>query len=736
MSLRINHNLAAINAHRNLINTTSALHSSMERLSSGFRINQGSDDPAGLVISEQFRAQIAGLDRAIENAEGSISMIQTAEGALTEINSLLVSMRELAIHAANEGFNDTDQLAADQAEIDNAIKTIDRIAANTQFGTKKLIDGTKSNSATITTANSSKVTIKESYMSDGQHSITATKVKESTASLNTTSLGLSLAGTNGDPYNLDEKIHDIDVVQASDVAKKTSGKVSIKDAWGNGLAIAATTGGATAEQAHVTTNGTIADVAVAADNVGTYTVVVNYQENGESPVGAQNLVINLEVGDEADDIAAKLQIAANSNEYLSGKVSFSGTGGAAESIHVWSAKTGAQYSVAVEGSSFQGSTGAAEAFFNFTSTNDRGISGNEMEIYARTATNSAGATKTLTVHASVYNNIDDLVTRITEELNAEFGEVKGDNTIDDVIAEVYDDEKIRFSTRDEGSFYELKIGEIDSTDKSLIKALNLSEDTLANTGTDALVSFDGYSNTIDKVMYGTTHEITLKNADEDDDSMGQVSMTVAKGLNGINVGNLLLDVQAARYDVRLDGGPSQTVVGGQDAVVFNADRTESMKVNYGLTSEGGTEEINNVDQSLVFQIGANVGQTAKIGLRGMAAAMLGKGIAGNMYRSLSDIDVTSVQGAQDAQTVIDAAINEVSTTRGTLGSFQKNTLESTLRNLRVASQNLTASEAAIRDTDMAEEMSTFTKNQILVQAGTAMLAQANQTPQVVLQLFG
>ncbi len=117
MALRINHNLAALNAHRNLLNTTNALNKSMQKLSSGFRINQGADDPAGLVISEQFRAQIAGLNRAIDNSEGSISMIQTAEGALNEISNLLISMRELAIHAANEGFNDADQLAADQAEI-------------------------------------------------------------------------------------------------------------------------------------------------------------------------------------------------------------------------------------------------------------------------------------------------------------------------------------------------------------------------------------------------------------------------------------------------------------------------------------------------------------------------------------------------------------------------------------------------------------------------------------------
>ncbi|PWB68131.1 flagellin [candidate division GN15 bacterium] len=212
-------------------------------------------------------------------------------------------------------------------------------------------------------------------------------------------------------------------------------------------------------------------------------------------------------------------------------------------------------------------------------------------------------------------------------------------------------------------------------------------------------------------------------------------MTVNTALNGINVGNLLLDAKAAKYDVRLDGSPATSVSAGVNTTIFNADRSQSVIINYALTSQGGTETINDTDQSLVFQIGANVGQTTAIGLRNMSASSLGKNIAGSMWSSLAQIDVTTVQGAQDAQTVIDASINEVSTTRGSLGSFQKNTLESNLRNLRIASQNLTASESQIRDTDMAEEMSEFTKNQILVQAGTAMLAQANQMPQTVLQLF-
>jgi len=198
---------------------------------------------------------------------------------------------------------------------------------------------------------------------------------------------------------------------------------------------------------------------------------------------------------------------------------------------------------------------------------------------------------------------------------------------------------------------------------------------------------------------------------------------------GVTIGNMLLDVTAARFQVRLDGSNATAVTGGVDSIIWNSDRSESIKLNIGLTSTGGTETISNTDQSLVFQIGANVGQTAKISMQSMASSMLAKNIAGNMWSSLSEINVTTVEGAQDAQTVIDQAINEVSTARGTLGSFQKNTLESNLRNLRIASQNLQSAESSIRDTDMASEMSNFVKNQIL-------MAQGNQLPQIVLSLFG
>ena len=146
MSLRINHNIAAVNGHRNMIKNDMMVSKSLEKLSSGLRINKAADDAAGLVISEQMRAQLGGLNQAVANTEQAVTLVQTAEGALDEMNTLLSKARTLAVHAANAGVNDTNQLAADQSELTNIVDSVDRIANNTQFGTKKILDGTLSNS--------------------------------------------------------------------------------------------------------------------------------------------------------------------------------------------------------------------------------------------------------------------------------------------------------------------------------------------------------------------------------------------------------------------------------------------------------------------------------------------------------------------------------------------------------------------------------------------------------------
>jgi flagellin len=150
MSLRINTNITAMNAMRALTSTSEAFARSIERLSSGMRINRGADDPAGLIISENLRAQMVGMSQAVSNAQDAANLLKTAEGGLDEIHNLLRTMRQLAVHASNTGVNDLTALQADQTQIRSALESLNRIAEQTQFGTKKLLDGTAGISAQVT----------------------------------------------------------------------------------------------------------------------------------------------------------------------------------------------------------------------------------------------------------------------------------------------------------------------------------------------------------------------------------------------------------------------------------------------------------------------------------------------------------------------------------------------------------------------------------------------------------
>ena len=134
----INHNISSMNALRNLNINSSAMSKTMEKLSSGYRINRAADDAAGLAISEKMRAQISGLRQAQRNAQDGISLIQTAEGALNEVHSMLRRIRDLALQAANDTNTDADK-AEIQKEVEQLIAEISGIAGRTEFNTKKLL---------------------------------------------------------------------------------------------------------------------------------------------------------------------------------------------------------------------------------------------------------------------------------------------------------------------------------------------------------------------------------------------------------------------------------------------------------------------------------------------------------------------------------------------------------------------------------------------------------------------
>lgn len=205
--MRIQHNIMAMNAYRNYTNNTSALNKNLEKLSSGYKINRAGDDAAGLAISEKMRAQITGLDKAQDNAQDGISLVQTAEGALTEVHDMLNRMVELATQSANGTYEKTDRDNL-QAEVTELLDEIDRISETANFNGIELLDGSLSNgfgvtgtfgTTNVTFGSSAAVTVDfaaDSNLEGGAISVTFGGTNSMTIKLG--------SKTNGDTYTAEE----------------------------------------------------------------------------------------------------------------------------------------------------------------------------------------------------------------------------------------------------------------------------------------------------------------------------------------------------------------------------------------------------------------------------------------------------------------------------------------------------------------------------------------------------
>lgn len=210
--MRINHNISALKANNQLFRTNSQLDKSLEKLSSGFRINKAADDAAGMAISQKMKTQIAGLDQASRNASDGISVIQTAEGALTEVGAMLQRMRELAVQAAN-GTNTTQDRESIQAEINQLNEEIKRISDTTEFNTKKLLNGNIDQKSYSNNPGVSLVSMSDT-VETGSYSIAITAVGTKAKISTTTSGGSLEIDAVDDPSNSTVTYKTIDDTQA------------------------------------------------------------------------------------------------------------------------------------------------------------------------------------------------------------------------------------------------------------------------------------------------------------------------------------------------------------------------------------------------------------------------------------------------------------------------------------------------------------------------------------------
>ncbi|WP_252215944.1 flagellin [Clostridium sp. VAP41] len=339
----INHNMNAMNAHRNLGMNTVNSGKSMEKLSSGLRINRAGDDAAGLAISEKMRGQIRGLDQATRNSQDGISMIQTAEGALNETHSILQRMRELSVQSSNDTNNDADR-GQIQKEINQLTSEIDRIGNTTEFNTKKLLNGETDVKATL--GDDLKDVIKVSGSSDKTKVDTEfaiTKTVVGTGEESTTEIATNAATTN----DVTLKIGDKKLVLAKDTAaadildkvndflKKEGIDATATASAGNKLVITANQAGSAVSLGKITDDATAKGTEKAATvNAGTDAKITvggkditgkgNSIEIKDEIAGAEGLKIDVlkaagtvtKGNVKIDSVGANLQIGANEGQNI------------------------------------------------------------------------------------------------------------------------------------------------------------------------------------------------------------------------------------------------------------------------------------------------------------------------------------------------------------------------------------------------------------------------------------
>lgn len=665
--MRINHNIAALNAWRGMTQTDSALGKSLEKLSSGLRINRAGDDAAGLAISEKMRGQIRGLNMASKNAQDGISLVQTAEGALSETHSILQRMRELAVQASNDTNADNDR-AEIQKEIDQLTTEINRIGNTTEFNTKKLINGDVS------------VTDKfSSYAQGTDEMAVATTILDADTNANALSTSLNAS---------------IEIHAATGAAVKASG------AGAPTLTDAALAGGGA-----VTIGAANNELTLRVDGVTRHVVLASGTYDGSGGNGAADLI------DDLNAVLAGIGVTASIDADTNKLVLTTNT-------------TGSSRSISVIGS------GAASTLFgaNFESTNIA-VAGKDDNTQF---TMDIGADNNITVTlATGTYTLADMATHLETQIELV--------AADDVTVTV---EGSRLRIENEAAGASHQIGDFQGQGAMTLGLTDATITAAQDANNTLKFTIDGETNvdvTLDAGTYDRTTLATLLQTKINADSAVAKDVVVE-----VTSGNVLKITSGE------EGSTGSVVVvasEGSDTLGLTSDASTN---NTGTAGSDGTAS------DMKMQVGANNGQLMSLNISDMRSAALNiagtantsQGVVANARFTTANTvsngtDVTLTQGSLDVSTVetasaaievIDSAITSVSAERSKLGAFQ-NRLEHTINNLGASSENLTAAESRIRDVDMAAEMMEFTKQNILAQAGTAMLAQANQRPQQVLQLL-
>ena len=792
MSLRINYNLASSSAQRGL-GTSQDLYSRMaSRLSTGLRINQAADDTAGMAVSEKLTNQVRGLNQAQRHAQDSVSMLQTAEGALTETHGILARIRELAVQSANDTLTVSDR-ANLQAEADQLVAEVDRIASSTQFNGITLLN--KNSSVSLhnsglgltfqigaNSGNTLGVTLSAVRSQDLGDVQTLNAAHAVTGGAKTIDVGSATAVNYNATVDTAFDVRDAINAAGGDItASVKNGKLRLESSAAVSAVFA--NDGGDLQSTLFATNATVNTVASS----------TSLEDLGVSASGTMTITATSGTITGATTLT---NLGINSGDTLVlGLSKAAGTGGAAGTM-----------TLADLGVTAGGTLTLAFA--------DAGVSPTETRSIAVTYQTS----DTLSVLAS---RID---TAVTEAAVLTASGNTGTDTLAVTVGGSAGSGAITLTgntTAYSGGTLTINAGTIltdladsNSGSGSLISKLNLTTITGATTGTTSASSATVNTATFtESVTYtvgseadltafaaglqtaiqgagaiGTSAAFDVTSATAVINGSNQLAIDVSPSSNGVTIATITgSGTNALRTLFGLGAAPASATA---TSAMNVAAQTETATVSYTtsdtlstiatkiatavtgigqvgtslIAGNAGTVASFNAGTSMIDITGVDTDTTLTFSSGALRTALnlaapdtatasgttsSSAAIVQNAYRlssialtgvtsisssSSGSIDISTQTAASAAISTLDSAINQVSTARANIGAIE-NRLDSTSRSLAVASENTAAANSRIADADIAQSMSEMVRAQILQQAGISVLAQANQAPSLVLQLL-
>ncbi len=708
----INTNVGSLIAQRNLNTTQAESLTALSRLSSGLRINSARDDAAGLAISTRFTAQVRGLGVAIRNANDGISLAQTAEGALGAMTESLQRIRELALQSANATNSDSDRQALN-AESQQLISEISRVSEQTNFNGQALLDGSFASSVQIGTQAGETVAF-------GINEVTAEKLGGGLGS------GVSARGTSAALSNGDLSINGVAIGPSSATADTASVALASQSAISKAAAI-----NAKSDETGVTAQ-------VSTNRVGGAAQTLGAAESGTLAINGVD--INIDVGTASN--------AANRASVV-------------EAINAKSEQTGV---VAIDtGLDSQGVVLEAADGRNITITEPATASGLTEAGTGLQFTEGAAATETFTGGFTLSSaDGSDIVIDGGDGSSA----VGGDLTNSGLSAGTYSGTSSSVTTL--GSVAEgiastaaLAAGDLVINGVS-ISASSAADDTASDTtatSADAAASGIAIAAAINRSseQTGVTAEAnaTVVVGGTDTTSVGTTTGEILT-INGVATAALSSTTDAeANRGLAIDAINSLTgqtgVVASDNGSSLTLTAADGRNITVGATSVGASEfgldtttagvgvgaaaatTSSSVTLSSAGSIEVDSGTNgdARVAATGFEQGEFGGTETGQF---LTEIDLSTVAGAEEALTAVDNALDSVNRERANLGAIQ-NRLDSTISALAINSENLSAARSRVLDADFAVETAELSRTQVLQQAGVSILSQANAQPQLVLSLL-